>query len=191
MWWHKQSSVAPLHRLLCSHNLRSPCSALCAACRHSTARRSLLGHAVRSGCSHQLACGFPRVQLLQQAAPGWSRCVPQGCLQRVAGWAPPPPATRAWPALVCNRSPSITTRLLRALLQVLFVHRELDVFRIPPRTGAGGCRSGEWRVSDRIFSGRCRVVAQGDALEVRLEDPTRWDAGRLAGSPSLSWAGST
>ncbi|PSC67983.1 NECAP endocytosis associated isoform [Micractinium conductrix] len=55
--------------------------------------------------------------------------------------------------------------------QVLFVQKELDVFRIPPRTGAVGFRSGEWRVADRIFTGRCRVVAQGDALEVRLEDP--------------------
>jgi len=54
---------------------------------------------------------------------------------------------------------------------VLFVHKELDVFRIPPRVGAGGFRSGEWRVNDRIFTGRCRVVALGDTLEVRLEDP--------------------
>lgn len=55
--------------------------------------------------------------------------------------------------------------------QVLFVHKDLDVYRIPPRVGAGGWRSGEWRVGDRIFSGRCRVVATGPALEVRLEDP--------------------
>jgi hypothetical protein len=123
---------------------------------------------------NQLACGFPRVHLQEEAAPRWSRCVPQRCPQRVAGWALPPPAPRARPALVYNRSPTATSRLLRTLLQVLFVHRELDVFKIPPRTGAGGCRSGEWRVSDRIFSGCCRVVAQGDALEVRLEDPTRW-----------------
>ncbi|EFN52506.1 hypothetical protein CHLNCDRAFT_10071, partial [Chlorella variabilis] len=54
---------------------------------------------------------------------------------------------------------------------VLFVHRELDVFRIPPRTGAGGWRSGEWRVADKIFTGRVRVVAVGEKLEVRLEDP--------------------
>lgn len=70
--------------------------------------------------------------------------------------------------------------LVLATPQVLFVHRELDVFRIPPRTGAGGWRSGEWRLNDRIFTGRCRVVAQGDALEVRLEDPARCagDAGK-------------
>ncbi|KAI3430296.1 hypothetical protein D9Q98_004892 [Chlorella vulgaris] len=55
--------------------------------------------------------------------------------------------------------------------QVLFVHRELDVYRIPPRVGAGGWRSGEWRMSDKIFTGRVRVVAVGEALEVRLEDP--------------------
>ena len=59
--------------------------------------------------------------------------------------------------------------------QVLFVHREVDVYKIPPRTtaGAGGARSGDWRVADRIFTGRCRVVALGEALEVRLEDATR------------------
>jgi hypothetical protein len=55
--------------------------------------------------------------------------------------------------------------------QVLFVHKDLDVFRIPPRVGASGWRSGEWRVADRIFSGRVRVVAAGEALEIRLEDP--------------------
>jgi hypothetical protein len=58
-----------------------------------------------------------------------------------------------------------------ALEQVLFVHKELDVYKIPPRVGASGWRSGEWRVNDKIFTGRCRVVAQGPALEVRLEDP--------------------
>lgn len=57
-----------------------------------------------------------------------------------------------------------------ALEQILFVHKEIDVFRIPPRVGAGGWRSGEWRVADKIFTGRCRVVAQGEQLEVRLED---------------------
>ncbi|KAL4422559.1 hypothetical protein ABPG75_008756 [Micractinium tetrahymenae] len=57
-----------------------------------------------------------------------------------------------------------------ALEQVLFVHKDIDVFRIPPRSGAGGWRSGEWRVADKIFTGRCRVVAQGEKLEVRLED---------------------
>ncbi len=46
-----------------------------------------------------------------------------------------------------------------------------QVFKIPPRTGAGGWRSGEWRLGDKIFTGRCRVVALGAALEVRLEDP--------------------
>ncbi|KAL4424731.1 hypothetical protein ABPG77_000074 [Micractinium sp. CCAP 211/92] len=56
------------------------------------------------------------------------------------------------------------------LEQVLFVHKEVDVFRIPPRVGAGGWRSGEWRLADKIFTGRCRVVSQGEKLEVRLED---------------------
>lgn len=58
--------------------------------------------------------------------------------------------------------------------QVLFVHKEIDVFKIPPRVGASGWRSGEWRLADKIFTGRVRVVATGEALEVRLEDPATW-----------------
>lgn len=38
--------------------------------------------------------------------------------------------------------------------QVLFVQRELDVYRIPPRAGAGGWRSGDWMVADKVRRGR-------------------------------------
>ena len=55
--------------------------------------------------------------------------------------------------------------------QTLFICREVDIFRIPPRTGRGHI-SGEWRVEDKIFTARCRVIAQNDNLEVRLEDPS-------------------
>lgn len=55
--------------------------------------------------------------------------------------------------------------------QTLFICREANVFKIPPRVGAGGYRSGDWRIADKIFTGRVKVVAKGDNCEVRLEDP--------------------
>lgn len=60
-----------------------------------------------------------------------------------------------------------------AVEQTLFVCREVSVFRIPPRVGAGGYRSGDWKVADKIFTGRVRVIAKGEVCEVRLEEPGR------------------
>lgn len=59
------------------------------------------------------------------------------------------------------------------LEQTLFVCREVNVFKIPPRVGAGGYRSGDWKLSDKIFTGRLRATAKGDDCLVKLEDP-RW-----------------
>ena len=41
------------------------------------------------------------------------------------------------------------------LEQTLHVAKEVSVFRVPPRRGADGYRSGEWRVGDKIFDGLC------------------------------------
>ncbi len=57
--------------------------------------------------------------------------------------------------------------------QTLFIAREATVYRIPPRPAAGGHRSGDWKVADKIFTGRLRVIAKGDLCEVRLEDINR------------------
>lgn len=67
--------------------------------------------------------------------------------------------------------------------QVLFVCRSVDLFRIPPRAASTGHKSGEWRVQDKVFTARCRVVARGSELEVRLEDPNTcaWVLGRASG----------
>jgi len=62
--------------------------------------------------------------------------------------------------------------LVKKMEQTLFICREVDLFRIPPRTGRGHI-SGEWRTDDKIFTARCRVVAVGDQVEVRLEDPSK------------------
>lgn len=42
----------------------------------------------------------------------------------------------------------------------LYINREVKVYRIPPRLGAGGHSSGTWRVDDCIFTGKrtSRVV---------------------------------
>ena len=59
---------------------------------------------------------------------------------------PPPPPARP--------SPVLTHPLL---LQVLFVQKELDVFRIPPRTGAGEQGCGLARAARCCSSLRSRV----------------------------------
>ncbi|KAI3787832.1 hypothetical protein L2E82_00290 [Cichorium intybus] len=41
----------------------------------------------------------------------------------------------------------------------LLVVREVSVFKIPPRSTGGGYKCGEWLQSDKIWSGRLRVVS--------------------------------
>lgn len=53
--------------------------------------------------------------------------------------------------------------------RTLHIAREVNVFKIPPRPAAGGFRSGEWRISDKIFTGRLRVMSVGEACQLRLE----------------------
>lgn len=57
-----------------------------------------------------------------------------------------------------------------AVEQTLFVYKEVELFKIPPRPAAGGHRSGDWLVADKIFTARCKVIAKGECLEVLLED---------------------
>ncbi|RDX94038.1 hypothetical protein CR513_23614 [Mucuna pruriens] len=58
-----------------------------------------------------------------------------------------------------------------AFEHTLLVVREVSVFKIPPRTTSGGYKCGEWLQSDKIWSGRIRVVSRRDRCEIRLEDP--------------------
>ncbi|RLN40894.1 uncharacterized protein C2845_PM01G39930 [Panicum miliaceum] len=58
-----------------------------------------------------------------------------------------------------------------AFEHTLLVVREVSVYKIPPRTTSGGYKCGEWLQSDKIWSGRLRVVSCGDRCEIRLEDP--------------------
>ncbi|KAM7496113.1 hypothetical protein LguiA_020527 [Lonicera macranthoides] len=53
----------------------------------------------------------------------------------------------------------------------LLVIREVSVYKIPPRSTSGGYKCGEWLQSDKIWTGRLRVVSCKDRCEIRLEDP--------------------
>lgn len=57
----------------------------------------------------------------------------------------------------------------------LFVCRQVNLYRVPPKATAGGHKSGEWKVADKIFTGRLKVTAKGEAAEVRLEDAESGD----------------
>lgn len=58
-----------------------------------------------------------------------------------------------------------------SLEHTLLVVREVSVFKIPPRSTSGGYKCGEWLQSDKIWTGRLRVVSCHDRCEIRLEDP--------------------
>ncbi|XP_047329404.1 uncharacterized protein At1g03900-like [Impatiens glandulifera] len=53
----------------------------------------------------------------------------------------------------------------------LLVVREVSVFKIPPRSSSGGYKCGQWLQSNKIWSGRLRVVSCKQRCEIRLEDP--------------------
>ena len=38
----------------------------------------------------------------------------------------------------------------------------------------GGHKSGDWKVADRIFEGRLRVVSIGELCELRLDETGRY-----------------
>ncbi|KAI8523061.1 hypothetical protein RHMOL_Rhmol13G0045400 [Rhododendron molle] len=59
-----------------------------------------------------------------------------------------------------------------SLEHTLLVVREVSVFKIPPRSTSGGYKCGEWLQSDKIWTGRLRVVSRHDRCEIRLEDPS-------------------
>jgi len=79
-----------------------------------------------------------------------------------------------------NQIPSTETMSVEveeeeAFEHTLLVVREVSVYKIPPRTSSGGYKCGEWLQSDKIWSGRIRVVSRRDRCEIRLEDPNSGD----------------
>lgn len=63
--------------------------------------------------------------------------------------------------------------------QTLIVCREAALYKISPRS-SGGHKSGDWLVTDKIFSGRVRVIAKGELAEVRIEDPNWYAAAHIS-----------
>ncbi|KAL8142624.1 hypothetical protein V2J09_015656 [Rumex salicifolius] len=57
----------------------------------------------------------------------------------------------------------------------LLVVREVSVYKIPPRSTSGGYKCGDWLQTDKIWTGRLRVVSCKLRCEIRLEDPTSGD----------------
>ncbi|KAI3645431.1 hypothetical protein MP228_008359 [Amoeboaphelidium protococcarum] len=56
--------------------------------------------------------------------------------------------------------------------QNLLTVREVQVFRIPPRTTNRGYKASEWDVNQHLWSGSLRVVQDGGACYIKLEDPS-------------------
>ena len=48
-------------------------------------------------------------------------------------------------------------------------YREVKLYKIPATLSSGGHKSGEWQVSDNIFTGKLRIVAIGSLCKVILE----------------------
>ena len=56
------------------------------------------------------------------------------------------------------------------LEHTLLIVREVSVYKIAPRGSSGGYKCGEWLQSDKIWTGRLKVISLNDMCEVRLED---------------------
>jgi len=56
---------------------------------------------------------------------------------------------------------------------VLYVCREVMVYRVPPRTSNAGYRAEGWGdLSDPLWKGRMRIMESDDKCTIRLEDPS-------------------
>jgi hypothetical protein len=52
----------------------------------------------------------------------------------------------------------------------------VQVYKIPARAAAGGHKSGDWLVADKLADCRLRVLGRADLVECRLEET---DSGEL------------
>lgn len=52
----------------------------------------------------------------------------------------------------------------------LMIVREVNAFKVPPRATSGGYKCAEWLVSDKIWTGRLRLVSRKEKCDIRLED---------------------
>ena len=87
--------------------------------------------------------------------------------------------------ILSRRTPNVSTedwygtvifdhRKLKMEECTIFTCRDVDLYKIPPRQARGHV-SGDWQISDRIFTGTCRVVenSKDGIVSIRLEDSVR------------------
>ena len=65
--------------------------------------------------------------------------------------------------------------------RVLYIHKEVYVYQIPPRMTAKGYKASDWDVNNYIWSGRLRILANNSNATIVLEDAT--DGSLFASSP--------
>lgn len=53
---------------------------------------------------------------------------------------------------------------------VILVKSEVFVFKIPPRSTNRGYRAADWNLQEPSWTGRLRLVSQGDTITIKLED---------------------
>ncbi|KZP01137.1 adaptin ear-binding coat-associated protein 1 NECAP-1 [Calocera viscosa TUFC12733] len=54
---------------------------------------------------------------------------------------------------------------------ILFIARNVNVFKIPPRTSNEGYRAADWITEQPLWKGRLKVTERGDQCYIVLEDP--------------------
>jgi hypothetical protein len=52
---------------------------------------------------------------------------------------------------------------------ILFIAREVMVYKVPPRTSTEGYKAASWDEQGFLWKGRLRVVETGQKCELRLE----------------------
>ncbi|XP_043264853.1 NECAP-like protein CG9132 isoform X1 [Colletes gigas] len=58
---------------------------------------------------------------------------------------------------------------------VLLVKSEVFVFKIPPRSTNRGYRAADWNLQEPSWTGRMRLVSQGNLITIKLEDKVTGD----------------
>lgn len=70
---------------------------------------------------------------------------------------------------------------------VLLVKPEVFIYKIPPRASNRGYRAADWNLSTPTWTGRMRLVAKGNTVNLKLEDKT--DGALFANCPVDTYPG--
>jgi len=64
---------------------------------------------------------------------------------------------------------------------ILFVCREVNVYKIPPRASNEGCRAQDWGdLAEPLWKGRMRIIEKSSGVTINLEDGTTGEIFALA-----------